>query len=586
MSQDNDETMLDSSPKGPHKSALKAGDRLGDYVLMRMLGAGAMGQVYLGRQVHLNQTCAIKVLPEELSRSQDFTKRFASEGQALARMDNSSIVRVLNASVDAGRHFMVLEFVDGGDLSEYMHKKGGKLDEAETYDVLSQILDGLAYAHKKNIVHRDLKPANILRTSDGKFKISDFGLALVMDSGFVQDLVRKSIVADKPIDATSDATVYSGANPAPGRGRIDPDATMVAGPSPAPSPRAPAFDPDATMVQGPAPVRPAAFDPDATVVQPPSMVRPQPMKAAFDPDATMVQGPAAPPVRPTAFDPDATMVAGPSTPAPRKPSFDPDATMVAGPSAPAGGGDETVVAGPASGKVPHAESVADAGTVHSTADISGASAFVGTLDYMSPEVRAGQAADARSDIYAIGIMAYQMLTGRKPLGRAKAVSVLRPGLSPTWDEWIDKCLEVETSERFQGAGEALEALKNVRVGSVAQDSPGTRSGTPPAGAFGRTPEAGTAVNVAKNVTAAAKAGAAEADALPKKRSKAPIFIAAAILVVLAGGAGIAINLMKHDGASAPGAPGADSGKAVVQTPPVADDKTGPASSIGTRTDSR
>ena len=546
MSQDNDETMLDSTPKGPHKSVLKAGDRLGDYVLMRMLGAGAMGQVYLGRQVHLNQTCAIKVLPEELSRSTDFTKRFASEGQALARMDNSSIVRVLNASVDSGRHFMVLEFVDGGDLADYIHKKGGKLDEAESYDVLTQILDGLAYAHKKGIVHRDLKPANILRTSDGKFKISDFGLALVMDSGFVQDLVRKSIVAEKPVDAANDATVYGGAKGASSpAGRapakpFDPDATMVQGPSPTPQA---AFDPDATMVAGPAPSAKGGFDPDATMVSGPGPAA----SPAFDPDATMVQGPA--PSRPmkAAFDPDATMVAGPAPTA--KPAFDPDATMVAGPSAPAaGGGDETVVAPRASATVPRTDAVNNAGTVHSTADISGASAIVGTLDYMSPEVRAGQPASARSDIYAIGIMAYQMLTGRKPLGRAKAVSVLRPGLSPTWDEWIDKCLEVELTERFQSAGDALEALKKVRVGSVAQDAeaaaPGASTATSSAAVKAAPSVSAPAASAA---TAASVPGTGTATPAPKKGSKTPLVIAGVVLILVACGIGVAVNLHKNNG---------------------------------------
>jgi len=86
------------------------------------------------------------------------------------------------------------------------------------------------------------------------------------------------------------------------------------------------------------------------------------------------------------------------------------------------------------------------------------------LDYMSPEVRAGKAADARSDIYAVGVLAYLFLTGQKPLGRAKAPSVLAKGISTKWDDWIDKCLEMNPADRFASAGEALEALETVPLG--------------------------------------------------------------------------------------------------------------------------
>ncbi len=327
---DDDQTILDAGDSGRNvQSELHSGDRLGDYVLEQMLGAGAMGQVYLARQTFLDQRCALKVLPQELSKSADFTRRFASEGQALAKMDHRSVVRVLNAGVDRGRHFIVLEFVGGGDLDQYLQKRGGRLDENEAREILAQILEGLAYAHAKGIVHRDLKPANILRSEDGRFKISDFGLALVMNRDYVQDLVRRSISAAE-----------LGA---------DPDATLVAD---APGGGA---DPDATLVAGAQPQRKAPAD---------------------------------------------------------------------------------------------------------------ASSVVGTIDYMSPELRAGRAADERSDIYALGVMAYLFITGRKPIGRAKAASVLRPGISPRWDEWIDRCLEIEPADRFQSAAEALEALEGTAAQAV------------------------------------------------------------------------------------------------------------------------
>jgi serine/threonine protein kinase/formylglycine-generating enzyme required for sulfatase activity len=362
MSIDDDKTLLDgSAPEKAHGAVLKAGDRLGDYVLMQLLGAGAMGQVYLAKQVHLGQQCAVKVLPEELSRSADFKRRFAGEGRALAKVDHRYVVRVLYAGEDSGRFYTVLEYVNGGDLSQYLHSKGGKLDEGEARVVLEEILEGLACAHKKGIVHRDLKPANILRTAEGEFKISDFGLALVMNNEAVQDRIRRSVVAEGK--------------------QVDPDATVVAG--------------GAAPISGTAP-----------------------------------------------WD-DKTLVAGVSK--------DPDATVVA----PLGRADDECMLVASSRKASAPEQAPE------DSGMASASAFVGTLDYMSPEVRAGQAADTRSDIYAVGIIAYQMLTGRKPLGRAKAVSVLAPEIAPEWDAWVDKCLEIEPKDRFASATEALEALAAV-----------------------------------------------------------------------------------------------------------------------------
>ncbi len=98
---------------------------------------------------------------------------------------------------------------------------------------------------------------------------------------------------------------------------------------------------------------------------------------------------------------------------------------------------------------------------------SDANSFVGTIDYMSPEVRDGRgAADARSDVFAIGIIAYQLLTGSKPRGaiRPRLPSQIVKGLSPKWDQWIFKCTEQDPGDRFQSAGEALKALPHAGGG--------------------------------------------------------------------------------------------------------------------------
>lgn len=321
--------------------------KLGDYELVRFIGAGAMGEVYLARQVRLNQRCAVKVLPEELSHSAGFERRFASEGRALAILEDIHIVRVLNAGEDKGRHFLTMEYVDGGSMDEYVATKGGRLQEAEVRQFLSEVLAGLAYAHKKKIIHRDLKPANILRTKDGHYKISDFGLALVAGEQYMQTVMQKSLVAS--VTASEAAS------------RLAPDATLL---------------------------HPSNPDEDATIA-------------------------------------------------------------AANPGLPKGKASEDLTL---------TESQVRNRTSRRTSSASDAAALVGTIDYISPEVRSGKPADARSDIFAVGVMAYQLLTGRKPLGHARAPSKIVPELSTGWDEWVFRCMEAEPSERFQSVDEALAAL--------------------------------------------------------------------------------------------------------------------------------
>ena len=124
--------------------SLPAGTRLGDYTLERLLGSGAMGEVYLARQVRLDQQCALKILPPELTRSRDFEKRFEQEGRSMAKLDHPHIVRVHNASVDAGRHFIAMEYVPGGTLDDLLARHGGLLPERQAHKLLSEILDALA----------------------------------------------------------------------------------------------------------------------------------------------------------------------------------------------------------------------------------------------------------------------------------------------------------------------------------------------------------------------------------------------------------------------------------------------------------
>ncbi len=307
---DSDETIL-AGDGGDGPGVLRPGERLGDYRIIEELGRGGMGEVYLAEQVHLKQRYALKVLPRELSGRADFRERFEQEARTLAALKHERIVQVHYAGEDRGRFYLAMEFIEGGSLEDYLKAQGGPIDAAqgrrlepgEVKGILTEILEGLRFAHDEGIIHRDLKPANILRMADGGIKISDFGLARVVGEEYVQTMIKKSIALSQ-------------------------------------------------------------------------------------------------------FGDRSTQVAG----------------------------------------------------------ASGSEAYVGTLHYMSPEVQEGRPADERSDLYAIGVMGYYFLTGRKPIGRAKAIAQLVPEAGESWDAVIDQCMELERSDRYQSVAEVLGDLEEIESG--------------------------------------------------------------------------------------------------------------------------
>jgi formylglycine-generating enzyme required for sulfatase activity/tRNA A-37 threonylcarbamoyl transferase component Bud32 len=269
------------------------GEIVGQYKVERVLGAGGMGVVYLVKHTALGKKFALKALPAKLGQEASFVKRFKAEAVTLGRLKHHHVVNVTDFGENQGRLYLVIEFVDGGSLEEWFEKnrkQGGGAPAADVQRFVSQILDGLAHAHQAGIVHRDLKLANVMLEKTGEAKISDFGLARLVD----EEQYRRE----------------------------------------------------------------------------------------------------------------------------------------GGTAAPFGG-----------------DSVTTTG------------AIVGTIDYMSPEARSGQVSDARSDIYSIGVMAYQLLTGRKPDLKYKEPSQIVAGLDPRWDKFIDKCLETDPQNRYQNGAAALEAFK-------------------------------------------------------------------------------------------------------------------------------
>lgn len=146
------------------------GTRLGAYEVVRPLGAGGMGEVYLARDTRLGREVAIKVLPAAFAQDPERLARFEREAQVLASLNHPNIAAIYGLEQDGLTRFLVLEYVPG----ETLH---GPLPVEEALAIVRQIGDALEAAHEKGIVHRDLKPANVKVTPEGQVKVLDFGLA-------------------------------------------------------------------------------------------------------------------------------------------------------------------------------------------------------------------------------------------------------------------------------------------------------------------------------------------------------------------------------------------------------------------------
>ena len=143
--------------------------------VMRLLGAGGMGAVYLARQRDLGRLVALKVLPADAEGGTRFSERFNREARALARLNHPNIVAVYEFGSAGSLLYFLMEFVDGANLRQL--QRAGRLSPREALQIVPQICDALQYAHDEGVVHRDIKPENVLLDRKGRVKIADFGLA-------------------------------------------------------------------------------------------------------------------------------------------------------------------------------------------------------------------------------------------------------------------------------------------------------------------------------------------------------------------------------------------------------------------------
>ena len=159
--------------------------KVGRYDLLRVLGKGAMGLVYEGRDPSLDRRVAIKTIRiKNLSEqaAADYQARFRVEARSAARLQHPRIVSVYDAGRDGDIAFLVMEFIQGDDLERHL-AKGLRHSLAQSVAIMEDLLSALDYAHRQGVIHRDIKPANLLIEPNGRVKLTDFGVARLQDAG-------------------------------------------------------------------------------------------------------------------------------------------------------------------------------------------------------------------------------------------------------------------------------------------------------------------------------------------------------------------------------------------------------------------
>ena len=159
--------------------ALTPGTRLGVYEVSAQIGVGGMGEVYQATDTNLKRQVAIKVLPASVAGDADRLARFQREAEVLAALNHPNIAAIYGLEKTPDFTALVMELVEGEDLSQRIARGAIPIDEA--LPIAKQIAEALEAAHEQGIIHRDLKPANIKVRPDGTVKVLDFGLAKAMD---------------------------------------------------------------------------------------------------------------------------------------------------------------------------------------------------------------------------------------------------------------------------------------------------------------------------------------------------------------------------------------------------------------------
>ena len=172
----------------------------GRYEIIEKIGTGGMADVYKGKDRKLNRYVAIKVLKNEFRGDTTFVAKFKAEAQAAAGLAHPNIVNVYDVGDEDGVYYIVMELVDGITLKEYIERKG-RLSSKEAISIAIQVSMGLEAAHNNHIIHRDIKPQNIIISTDGKVKVTDFGIAKAASSQTISSSAMGSVHYTSPEQA-------------------------------------------------------------------------------------------------------------------------------------------------------------------------------------------------------------------------------------------------------------------------------------------------------------------------------------------------------------------------------------------------
>ncbi|MCP3141466.1 bifunctional serine/threonine-protein kinase/formylglycine-generating enzyme family protein [Pyxidicoccus sp. QH1ED-7-1] len=423
-----------------------------EYRLVRPLGQGSMGRVWLAEDTLLGRPVAVKFIAAA-QPSPEARERFLTEARAVARLQHLNVVALFRAGTVEGRPYLVSEYLRG----EPLHTLPRPLPSERVLELGIGLARGLAAAHRRGVLHRDLKPANALLTEDGTVKLLDFGLAKLLDGPPVPVQGAASVQAIPPIRDGAHAQALTSAAASGASGA---HAFGIA------SLQGEAREPTAVSVPGEASgLRAASLPHEAQVPVDGSVPAEAPRL-----DTASVPGEAhAPDTVPTVPAPFSTHptppLGGETLPSEARPL---EAT--AAPASP-----------PPSSETLHSEARPRVATGQdSTTSVTDSSrtrvgAVLGTPLYMAPEAWRGEPATPRTDVYGLGAILYELASGEVPFAEsslaelpmrlqredAPPLASRAPGVDPRLAEVVDRCLHRDASRRFPNGDalrEALEAL--------------------------------------------------------------------------------------------------------------------------------
>ncbi len=192
-----------SSSSGQENDALRAGQILGQYKVLKLVGRGGMGQVYLVKHEILQTRHALKLLPKAVAQSSGFVERFRREAQVMAKLQHPGIVHVTHADVSGWHHYLIMDYIDADgketpfDLEDALAEApDGRFPPSVVGHLAEQIANAVSFAHSRGVIHRDLKPANVLLSSknivSASVKLTDFGLAKLAGGEWVRSMIEVS----------------------------------------------------------------------------------------------------------------------------------------------------------------------------------------------------------------------------------------------------------------------------------------------------------------------------------------------------------------------------------------------------------